>query len=355
MTRNFVVALVVGALGAVAPGGRAVAADKPAAIRIGLPGGSYSKPFANSNMGFVQAKALLEDEFGKDGIAIEYNFLKGSGPAVNEALANGSLDFGNIGDLPSIAGFAGGLKTRLLTAGHRGGNTNVVVHADSKIRTIADLKGKRVGVSKGTYMHAALSKILADAGLRERDVKLLSMDGTTLATAIATKDVDAGAIGNDAFNLRSRGVGRILHSTKQDPIFYRNAGSLLVREEFARKYPDIVRRFVKAYVKGAYLASKERAESQKIWTRNGTPLAVLQEDQEGLSLEFLTSPLVDEHFLSHYTRSIQHFKEIGLIRRTFDPVKDWIDRSYLDAALKELELEKHWPEFDANGKPKPSA
>src|SRR5512138_313235 len=105
----------------------AQAADLPSAIRIGLAGNSYGKPFASGIMGSVQANGLLEEEFGRDGISIEFNFLKGTGPAVNEALANGSLDFGLSGDLPVIAGRAGGLKTKLIAVSSRGGNTYIVV------------------------------------------------------------------------------------------------------------------------------------------------------------------------------------------------------------------------------------
>ena len=346
--RSFITAillLVVAALPAFA------AEAKPQVIRFGQPAGSYGKPLSNGVAGFIQVKDLFDEEFKKDGIRIEYNYIKAAGPGVNEALSNNALDFGSIGDLPAVAGKAGGLKTRAVAA-TRGGNTYVVVPVDSPIKTIRDLKGKKVGVSLGTYMHAALLKIVKDNGLSESDLKLVNADNSTLNTAIATKDVEAAFIGSDALTLRTRGVGRILYSTVGKPVFYQNAGALLVREEFAKKYPDVVRRFVKVWVKASYLRSLNKSAALKLDTRTGTPLTTLKEDNAGQSILYLTSPRFDEQWLTHDRKSIALFKSRGLIRRTIDPEKEWIDKSFLEAALRELKLENHWPEYDANGNPK---
>jgi sulfonate transport system substrate-binding protein len=339
--------VVVGMLGTAS-----FAADKPRVVRVGTPAGSYGKPLAAGQIGFIQVKNLFDEEFRKDGITVEWNFIKATGPGINEALSNNSIDIGSLGDLPAIAGKAGGLKTRLIAASGRGGNTYVVVPADSTIRDIKDLKGKKVGVNLGTYMHAALLKIIKDAGLTTSDIRIVNADIPTLKTAIATKDVDAAFITSDALSLRSRGVGRIIHTTINDPIFYQNISAVIVRDEFAKKYPDIVRRFVKVWVKASYLASQNKVATLKLNTQTGSALADLKEDSKGQSIAFAYSPLFDEHFINHYKKSIALYKENKLIRKTFDSETEWIDRSYLNAALKELNLEHFWPEYDVNGNPK---
>lgn len=341
------IALFLAALGITT----AFAVDKPSVIRFGSPAGSYGKPLSSGVVGEIQVKDLFEEEFKRDGIRIEYNYIKAAGPGVNEALSNNALDIGSIGDLPAVAGFAGGLKTRAVAAS-RGGNTYVAVPIDSPIKTLKDLKGKKIGISLGTYLHSAALKILKDNGLSDKDVTFLNMDNTTLVTAVATKDVEAAFIGSDALTLRTRGVARVLYTTNGKPVFYQNAGALLVREAFAKKYPEIVRRFVKVWVKASYLHSQNKLESQKLDSRTGTPLSTIKEDQAGQSVVYLNSPKFDEQWLSHDRRSIALFKSHGLIRRTFDPEKEWIDRSFLDAALKELKLENFWPDYDINGNPK---
>ena len=201
-------------------------------------------------------------------------------------------------------------------------------------------------------MHAAGLKILADNGLSENDVTFFNMDNATVLTAIAAKEVEAAFISSDAITLRTRGVARVLYSTQGKPVFYQNAGALIVREEFVRKYPDIVKRFLKVWVKASQLHSFDKRAAQKLDSRVGTPLTTLQEDQQGQSNLYLNSPKFDEQWLSHDRRSIALFKAKRLIRKSFDPEKEWIDRSFLDAALKELNLENFWPDYDVNGNPK---
>jgi len=111
------------------------AADNPEWCASAPRPDSYGKPLAAGQIGFIQAKNLFDEEFRKDGITVEWNFIKATGPGINEALSNNSIDIGSLGDLPAIAGKAGGLKTRLIAASGRG-NTYVVVPADSTIRDI---------------------------------------------------------------------------------------------------------------------------------------------------------------------------------------------------------------------------
>ena len=328
-----------------------MAAEKPLYIRIGIPSSSYNKPLASGPLGEIQVKELFDEEFKKDGIRLDVQYMQAAGPAINEALSNGNLDFGSIGDLPAVAGYAGGLKTRAVVAS-RGGNTYVVVPSDSQIRSIKELKGKQIAISIGTYMHAAALKILKDNGLSENDVSFYNMDSATLLTAVAGKQVEAAFMTSDAITLRTRGVARIIYTTGGKNVYYQNAGALLVRDEFARKYPDITRRFVKVWVKASYLHSKDKLASQKLDTRVGTPLSTIREDQAGQPIVYLNSPKFDEMWLAHDRRSIALFKQHGLIRRSFDPDKGWIDRSFLNAALKELNLEHFWPDYDINGNPK---
>src|SRR4051812_32296235 len=143
-------------------------ADAPSVIRIGFPGvGVGNRPIVGgSNITTVHLRGLLEEEFKADGIQIKWNFLRGAGPALNELFANGLVDFGfGQGDLPSIIGRAGGLNTRVLAAAGIRQNTYLAVPADSSIKTIQDLKGKKVAIFKGTNIQLAVARILEGSGL----------------------------------------------------------------------------------------------------------------------------------------------------------------------------------------------
>ena len=86
--------------------GPAQAEDKPAVIRIANPGvGIGSRPVvATGPWSLLHIKGVLEAEFKPDGIRVEWTFLRGAGPAVNELFANGLADIASLGDLPSIIG-----------------------------------------------------------------------------------------------------------------------------------------------------------------------------------------------------------------------------------------------------------
>src|SRR3954468_24965117 len=129
-------------------------ADKPSVIRIAYPQvGIGNRPFVgDSSTAVAHLKGLLDEEFKNDGIRIEWSFLRGAGPAVNELYANGLVDFSLLGDLSWIIGQAGGLKRRVLDATGIRGNSYIFVPTGSAIQSVSELKGKKVAIFKGTNM-----------------------------------------------------------------------------------------------------------------------------------------------------------------------------------------------------------
>ncbi|KAF0219083.1 MAG: NitT/TauT family transport system substrate-binding [Geobacteraceae bacterium] len=334
--------------------------NNPRVIRIGSAyGGGYGKPYSTGTIGIVHARGLLEKEFEKDGIKIDWYFFKGAGPATNEAIANNTLDFAYEGDFPSIVGKAGGLKTRIIAAGSVRTDVFILVPNDSQIKSIKDLKGRKVGIFKGINSNLTFSRLLEANGLVEKDLRLYNFGTAEIEAALASKDIEAGVGG---LRTRDLGLTKVLFSTtpaikaidpQKVPDDWKTAGQLLVIDDFAKKYPDIVKRVVKVYVEAAKWGSedKNRSELFKLWSQNGTPYSLLKEQYGGKSGKHITTPLLDEFFVNHYRNGVAYSKENKYIRKPFD-VDQWIDRSYLDAALKELKLEKYWPQYDAQGKKK---
>src|SRR5215813_7294641 len=81
---------------------------KPTVIRLATPYvGAGNKPVGYNNYySTTQTLGLIEKEFQKDGIKIQWNNFKGAGPAVNESYANGLIDITWLGDLPALIGKA---------------------------------------------------------------------------------------------------------------------------------------------------------------------------------------------------------------------------------------------------------
>jgi sulfonate transport system substrate-binding protein len=331
-------------------------ADAPTEIRISNPGvGIGNRPVAGgSAVGTMHLLGMLEEEFKPDGIKIAWSFLRGAGPAVNELFANGLTDFASLGDLPAIVGRASGLKYRALVASSVRGNGYIAVPADSGVRDVKELRGKKVAVNKGTATHLIGNKILEEFGLSEKDVRLINMDTNTAKAAIVTGDIDAAVGGSDLLSLRDQGVARILYTTRgADPKLTSN--SLFIGSEaFITKYPEHAKRVVKTLVAAAkWLADRENDPQPvyQLWTRTGFTFASYKEDWAGESLKYKLSPLIDPYVRARYTLQIAETKRLGLVRRTFD-FGEFVDTSFLDAALKELGLESFWlPRDAATGSP----
>lgn len=352
--RHLLTALLAASLASVLPAFAQEA--KPTVIRIAYSGaGTGGRPLGGGNvLATAHLRGTLEDEFKADGIKVQWSFFPGAGPATNEASANGLIDFAYHGDLPLIVGKSTGLQRKVILALGRFGNTYFVVPADSQARTLADLKGKRIAVFKGTAGQLTLARVLAREGFSEKDFRVINMDTEATRAALATKDIDGAIV--TPFDLQARGVAKVLFEIPRDPNVT-SVGSFWVSEEFEKKYPHIVQRVVNTLVRTAVWASEEknRDEQFKLWGQAGTtPYADYVKTWQGYTLKERNSPLLDEYFFVTLGRAIEEARRFKLIRRELG-TDGWVDPKYVNQAVKDLKLEGFWPEFDAQGKSKPAA
>lgn len=175
-------------------------------------------------------------------------FFTTAGPGVNEAISNGLLDFAFQGDLPSLVGKAGGLDTRLILAGSRNGTFYIGATPSFGIQLVADLKGRKMGLFKGTAVQLAAQRVLAGNGLTESDLRIYNMDSAAGNSAIASGDIDALFGGSNLFNLRDQGLLRLIYDGRIDDNRYGYESGVLVLGAFAKKYPEIAYRVVKIFV-----------------------------------------------------------------------------------------------------------
>jgi sulfonate transport system substrate-binding protein len=338
-------------------GERVARAAAPSVIRIGVPGvGTGNRPFTGgSPPATVALRGLLEEEFRAQGIKVQWNYLRGAGPAVNELFANGLADFGfGLGDLPSIIGHAGGLKTRLLAAGGIRQNTYLAVPSDSAINGIQDLRGKKVAIFKGTNAQLAIAKILEGNGLTEKDLRAINMDANTSKAALVTKDVEAAFGNSDVLALRDQGVAKIVYHTRGGNPRYLKHSSLVASQSFIDQYPEVTQRVVSVLVSASKWLSDQEANPTpvyQLWTKSGTQFSNYKEDFLGSSIKLKSSPLIDDYFSSQYKKAIADSKRFGLIKNEFS-FDAWVESRFLNHALKEQKLEGYWSQYDADGKQK---
>jgi sulfonate transport system substrate-binding protein len=264
-------------------------ADVPTEINIGVAQvGIGGRPqIGGSSVAVTHAKGLLEEEFKKDGIKINWTFFKTAGPGVNEALSNKLLDFAWQGDLPQIIGKANGLPTKYVLASGRRSTYYFATTESSSAQNVKDLKDRKVSIFKGTCQQLTAARLLRDNGLSEKDLKVYNMDTNTQTAALASKDVEAVISGNNLFSVRDRGLAKILYNGKEHGGRYGCSTGLTVTEPFEEKYPEIVQRVVTTFVKAAHwIAQPENAtQFYMLSAKSGTPFVHFKQDLDGYDLK----------------------------------------------------------------------
>jgi sulfonate transport system substrate-binding protein len=255
MTTTFRQLFFAGALAsALLPDGSAFAADKLKEIRIDW--ATY-----NPVSMVLKDKQLLEKEFAKDGIGIVWVQTLGSNKAL-EFLNAGSIDLGSTAGAAALVAKINGNPIKSIYVYSRPEWTALVTRADSLIGKIADLKGKRVAVTRGTDPHIFLVRALQSVGLGEKDITPVLLQHPDGKTALIRGDVDAWA-GLDPMMAQAE----IENGAK---LFYRNKeantwGILNAREEFLKEHPDIVRRVLAVYEEARKYSLANYEEEKRIF------------------------------------------------------------------------------------------
>ncbi|MDC9834931.1 sulfonate ABC transporter substrate-binding protein [Rhizobium binxianense] len=180
ITRRAFTAVVAGAIATPLTHVRlAGAADK--VVRIG-----YQK---YGTLVLLKGKGTLEKKLESIGYTVEWTEFPG-GPQLLEALNAGAVDFGSTGETPPI--FAQAANAPLVYIAHeppapRG--EAILVPKDSPIKSVAELKGKKVAFNKGSNVHYLLVKALEEAGLTYEDV-----ESSFLAPADGRAAFEKGAV-----------------------------------------------------------------------------------------------------------------------------------------------------------------
>ncbi len=336
----------------------AVAGPLPEVIRFGEVGSTNVKsvggrPTGTGLVALASHLGFFEEEFGANGPKIEQVYFAGTGPAQNEALAQGAIDFGTYGGVPNVIGLSSGIPAKIVLTRRTsitGGNYYLAIAPDSPAKTIADLKGKRIAVQLGTNPYQSLLYLLADRGLTEKDVKLVNLQGQEALIAFKAGGVDAVFGSTSLLVLRDKGELRILDDTRASGRGH-NLGGFIVSDKFSKAYPEAVSRVVKVLVKASWWAT-EPANRDALLTfisERSFAFEHIKHDFEG-SLVERYNPLIDEWVYAAFADTARFAHAHKLIRK---PVADaalraWFEPKYVEAAIKELKLETYWPRESAS-------
>ncbi|RZJ62513.1 MAG: aliphatic sulfonate ABC transporter substrate-binding protein [Acidovorax sp.] len=264
------------------------AADGPKEVRLDY---AYYSPTSL----VLRRFGWLEQEFKKDGIDVKWVLSAGSNRALEYLNAN-SIDIGSSAGLAAVLARANGNPIRTPYIFSRPEWTALVVRRDSPIRTLADLKGKKVAATKGTDPYLFLLRALQTVKLRRSDIEHVGLQHADGRVALEQGRVDAWA-----------GLDPLMAASELDAgsrLIYRNVafntyGFLNVREDFQARHPAVLLRVINAY---------ERARK---WTQaNTVEAARILSEEAKVSLEVALLQLKLRTDLSNPLPSSEHVKAL---------------------------------------------
>lgn len=241
------IALLLFFVGCQAEGGTELQeTDTKQVVRIG-----YQK-----NCPFVILKGLgtLEERLAPLGYKVEWHEFQ-AGPALVEALHVGSIDVGRTGNTPVIFAQAAGTTFVTLAAGKpKFQGSGILVPKDSPIKTIADLKGKKISFAKGSSAHYLIIKALEEAGIAYSDIEPAFLSPGDARVAFEQGNIDAMVVW-DPFTASTE-----LHS---DGVLLTNGEGLttdrdffIATDSFAKTHPDIAEVIVEEVAKSSDWANE---------------------------------------------------------------------------------------------------
>lgn len=275
-----------------------------------------------------------------------------SGPPVTNGMIADKLQIGMMGDYPLLvngATFQAGNETKsrliaVIAYNQYGAGNGVVVNKDSPYYQLSDLKGKNISVPFGSAAHGMLLKAMEDHGWKDDFWNLSSQSPEVGSTNLQEKKIDAHADFVPFMELLPfKGFARKIYDGVETKLPTLHA--VVVREDFAKKYPE----FVVAYINAMMDANdwvrknpKEAAEKIAEWTGIDKEVVYMFLGPAGIHT---LDPTIKPKWIETIKYDTGVLQRMGRVKQ-FD-VDAWPDETYVKEAFKQrgLDYEKQKASF----------
>jgi sulfonate transport system substrate-binding protein len=249
-------------------------------MAAGASGGAVAQAKAEVRIGYqkygtltlLKGRGTLEQRLAAKNVTVKWTEFP-AGPQLLEGLNVGGIDFGTVGEAPPI--FAQAAGANLVYVGNEPpspGSEAIVVPKDSKIRTLADLKGKKVALNKGSNVHYLLVKALEKAGVGYTEIQTIFLPPADARAAFERGSVDAWVIWDPFLAAAEKQLGaRVLVDGKG---LVANHQFYLAARPYAEKNAEIVR-----------IVLEEIAKVDEWGAKNPKEVATILSAQTGLDVD----------------------------------------------------------------------
>ena len=277
-------------------------AQTPATLRIGFQKGSL-------NLALLKSYGLLEQRL--PGTRVQWTEFP-AGPQLLEALALGSVDLGATGDAPPVFAQAAGKDVVYVGAEPpKPDSSALLVKPDSPLKTLADLKGKRIALQKGSSAHFLTVQAVKRAGLTWGDIQPVYLAPAEARAAFERGSVDAWAIWDPYYAAAEiTGELRALATSRG----LTNNNTFYLASKALSQQPALVKTIFQALTDTDTRVRADRKDAvQRYADFAGLPLATVYrmvERRGAAPVGPLTAPLINEQ-----QQVADAFAELGLIPR----------------------------------------
>ncbi|MQA80049.1 MAG: PhnD/SsuA/transferrin family substrate-binding protein [Streptosporangiales bacterium] len=200
--------------------------------------------------------AVEQGFFEKAGVDVDFKSFDTSSARMT-AVASGDVDFASTGAVSALSLMASGDDSFVLIGSQDKYLRQEGLVAQRSVKTMADLRGKRIGVPFSSSSHVILLDMLDKAGLDpKKDVKLVNMDGTDMVQPFRSGQIDAATVWQPSFAELRKLPGAHVLGYDTDTSFFKQYGFapgpdvLVMRKEFVEDQPERARKVADAYFQG---------------------------------------------------------------------------------------------------------
>lgn len=274
---------------------------KPGRLRIG-----FQK--SASVLTLIKARGTLEKRLSSRGVEVKWIEFP-AGPQMLEGLNVGAVDIGYVGEAPPI--FAQAAGANFVYVAYEGSSPeaeSLLIQKDSPIKSVGELKGKKIALNKGSNVHYFLVKLLEKHGLKYSDIQPAFLAPADARAAFERGIVDAWVIWDPYAAASEKQIGARILANATDVV--KNYAYFLAERDFATKSPELLKELL------------EELQTQGAWINaHYGEAAKLVAPLQGLDADVVE-------------RSLRHFSNV------FKPITDSVlsEQQLLGDAFLELKL-----------------
>lgn len=293
----------------------------------------------NLKLAHFGAISYIKEIGPKCGIKVEEStFAKGLD--VMQAIIAGELDVGATASEAAISGRAKGVPIYVV-AGFATGGARLVARSDAGIKSVKDLKGKKVGVTRGSIQEVLLAAELAQNGLTSadapgKDVQIIYLSYPDLNQALMGKNIDAiMQTEPQASQALNKGFGVEVMKPYDTPIGS-PVRTLVMTEKFYKERRPLAEKFMRCFVEATKTFIDNKATAQKYVTQTIFKGQITVDDfNDAIGNSAYTYDITPAHI--QVTADVM-FKQ-GIGKMTNPPIaKDWVKTDLLEQAKKSMNL-----------------